>query len=77
MRERCYTAVMYIDRERREALLRERAAAEARIGELLRAGHSADPVPEAAATLQARIRDIDVELQRMEFATELERQSDA
>ncbi|HEX5789361.1 MAG TPA: hypothetical protein VFY03_14350 [Woeseiaceae bacterium] len=67
---------MYIDRERHEALVRERAAAEARIGELVGAGNAADPAPEAAA-LQARIRDIDAELQRMEFATELERQSDA
>lgn len=66
---------MYIDRERQEKLERDKAAAEAEIEALLaKAGQA--PL-DALASLRERVRAIDEELSRMEFATEIERQSDA
>lgn len=67
---------MHIDRERQQALEQEKAAAEAEIRKLLTEAGSQAP-HEALRALQERVRAINEELGRMEFATEIERQSDA
>jgi hypothetical protein len=66
---------MYIDEERRADLEREKGAAVTEIERLQAVGGKA-----AEASIRAlaeRIRAIDETLNRMEFATEIERQSDA
>lgn len=68
-------AGMHIDRERQAQLERERTAAEAEIERLLAQG--GDLPGSALQDLRNRVRAIDEELNRMEFATEIERQSDA
>jgi hypothetical protein len=64
---------MQVDIDRQRQLQGEKAAAEAEI-ERLSSGKSA---AEAIEALRNRIRAIDEELDRMEFAAEVERQSDA
>jgi hypothetical protein len=66
---------MQIDRERQAQLEREKKDVEA---ELSRFADAGTEVPnDMLEELRDRIRAIDDELTRMEFATEIERQSDA
>jgi len=66
---------MHIDQERHAQLERDKTNAEAEI-ERLRAEH-ADLSEPALQHLRDRVRALADELNRMEFAAEIERQSDA
>ena len=66
---------MYIDEERRADLEREKGAAVTEIERLQAVGGKAADA--SIRALAERIRAIDETLTRMEFATEIERQSDA
>lgn len=66
---------MYIDQERQAQLERDKTHAEAEIQRLLAEG--ADLSHAALQDLRDRVQALADELNRMEFATEIERQSDA
>lgn len=68
---------MYIDRDRQLKLEREKADAEANIQKLLSEAGGGAGGADALRVLRERVQSIEDELNRMEFATELERQSDA
>jgi hypothetical protein len=66
---------MQIDRERQAKLEREKKDVEAKLARFAKT--DTDVPKHAVAELRDRVRAIDDELTRMEFATEIERQSDA
>jgi hypothetical protein len=66
---------MQIDRERQTKLEREKKDVEAELARFAEAG--IDIPKHTVEELRDRARAIDDELTRMEFATEIERQSDA
>ena len=66
---------MHIDQERQAQLERNKTNAEAEIERLLAEG--ADLSQVALQALRDRVQALADELNRMEFATEIERQSDA
>ncbi len=66
---------MHIDQERQAQLERNKTNAEAEIERLLAEG--ADLSQVALQALRERVQALADELNRMEFATEIERQSDA